>query len=491
MISKLFSFFGYKKQAATTRDRAGWFVEWAQGGTDTVSGEKIGNENALAIATVFACINNISTDIAKLPVKVFQKKGNRRVELDDHPLRRILDKHPNPEMTSMDYRQASTAHALGWGNGYSEIQRYTDGSIAGLYPLKPGKITIKRDDKSKRLFYEIFTDDGYRVDVWAENILHVHGLGFDGLQGYNVIRYARESLGLAKATEKFGASFFGNGTVPGGFLEHPKNLSPESQKNLINSLEGRYQGASKAHRIAVLEEGMKFTQNTIPPEESQFLETRQFSVPEICRWFRMPPHKVADLTRSTFSNIEEQNIDYVTDTLTPWLRRWEQAIWMRLLSEEEKNAGVYVEHVTEALLKGNIQGRYGAYQIAIGNNNNPAFMTVNEVRDRENLNPVPGGDELFTPASKEAGIVGPDEAVIDDMAARIYGREQQEFLHSQQKHGELFDADSFYEKFTPKQCEYISKVIAPLDVGINPIELIGKTQDEVKDILCTTKYSTV
>lgn len=487
MINKIMSYFGYEKKAATYRDTSGWFSDWIRGGGPTVSGINIGNDSALTIATVFACINNISTDVAKVPIKVFQKKNGKRVELDDHPLRYILDKQSNPYMTAMSYRQASTAHILGWGNLYSEIVRDSDGSIAELYPLSPSQTTLKRDKKSGRFYFETYSTEGQKFEIWAENILHVPGLGFDGYQGYNVIHYARESLGLAKATETFGSSYFGNGTSPGGYLEHPGQLSEAAQKNLLDSISKTHSGPEKAHKILLLEEGMKFNQSTIPPEESQFLETRQFSIPEICRWFRMPPHKVSDLSRATFSNIEEQSLEYVTDTLVPWFRRWEQAIWMKLLSEQEKRDGIYVEHVAEGLLRGNIQARYTAYQIAIGNNNNPGFMTINEIRERENLNPMFDGDELFTPQANDSSVG--DEAIVTDMAARIYKREQNELKASMEKHGEAFDLESFYEKFTQKQCEYIEKVTAPLNAEITAVELIGKTQDEIKEILCTTLYS--
>jgi len=493
MMTKILSYFGYTKEAATQRDTSGWFVDYVNGGVPTLSGEIVNNNNAMALSTVFACINNISTDVAKLPIKVFQKKDGVRREVSDHPLRRILDKQPNPKMTSMDFRQSITAHCLGYGNGYSFISKRLDGSVAWLSPLTPNRTTPKQDE-SGEMYYEVTTEKGVKDNIIADRVLHVHGLGFDGLLGYNVIQQARESLGLAKATEKFGASYFGNGTVPGGFLEHPSNLTDPAKQSLIKSMEKRHQGAENAHRITVLEEGMKFNQNTIPPEESQFLQTRQFSIPEICRWFRMQPHKVADLTRATFSNIEEQSLEYVTDTLTPWLRRWEQAIWCKLLTDQEREDGYYVEHIVEGLLRGNIQARYAAYQIAIGNNNNPGFMTINEIRERENLNPMDEGDDLFTPTPGNGIEQVPvkdeaEDAIVDDMASRISNVEKDALKASQEKHGDAFSTESFYEKFIPKQCEYIKKTISLLGIDLNPLELIGKTKEEIKEQLCLTMYS--
>jgi HK97 family phage portal protein len=343
------------------------------------SGVVVTNKTALNISTVFACIRNISEDVAKVPLKVYKKKGDEKERLTDHPLHRIVNYSPNPDMTAMDFRQTLTAHCLGWGNGYAEIVRTVLDEVDSLYPLPPDKVTPKRHDNGD-IYYEVQRDDGTVDRVRSENMLHIHGLGDDGLVGYNVIQYARENLGAAQAAETFGSTYFGNNTIIGGVLKHPGNLSEDAQKRLATSINEKYQGAENAHKIMVLEEAMDFTQTTIPPEQSQFLETRQFSVPEICRWFRMPPHKVHDLTRATFSNIEHEDLEYVKDCLTAWFKRWETEVWSQLLTEIEQRDGIFVEHTVEGLLRGDINSRYGAYQIALGNNNNPGFMTINEVR---------------------------------------------------------------------------------------------------------------
>jgi HK97 family phage portal protein len=471
--------------AATYKDKDGWFVDYMTGGTKTTSGERISNDSAMTIAAVYACINNIATDVAKLPIKVYQKKKGYRTEISDHPIRFLLDKQPNNTMTAMDFRQALTAHCLGWGNAYAEVGKDPlSGDVSVLRIITPDKIA-PQIDKDYGVTYKVTDSNNIQSVVKPEYILHIHGLGFDGVVGYNVIHQARESMGLAKATERFGSSFFGNGTVPGGFIEHPTSLTANARQNLIASIERRHQTAENAHKLMVLEEGMKFNKNTIPPEEAQFLETRQFSIPEICRWFRMPPHKIADLSRATFSNIEEQSIEYVTDTLMPWCRRWEQAIWMRLLSEQEKKDGIYVEHVLEGLLRGNIQARYIAYQVAIGNNNNPGFMTVNEIRERENLNPVEDGDELFTPQSAESPEDETvDDSILDDMASRIASRETQEIESAKKKYGDKFELAEFYKSFSPKQEQYIIKTLRPLNKCIVVSEFIGKTKEQIKELLC-------
>lgn len=397
-----------RKPSRPSNQALGRFGSWQEifVTTGTRSGVPVSNESALQISAVFACIRNISEDVAKVPLKMYRKTGNERERID-HPLFDLLNHQPNPEMGSMDFRQTLTAHALGWGNGYAEIQRNINGDVKALWPLHPKRVKPQRLENDQ-IVYEVTQDDGSIKNIRPDFMLHVKGLGDDGVIGYNVIQFARENLGLAKAAETFGGAYFGNNTVMGGVLKHPANLSKNAQDRLLRNIKDKHQGADKAHNLMILEEGMTFEKTVIPPEESQFLETRQFSVPEICRWFRMPPHKVADLQRATFSNIEHQDLEYVKDCLTAWFKRWEQSIWSKLLTDRDIQGGVYAEHSAEGLLRGDIQSRYQAYQIALGNNNNPGFMTINEVRALENLNPLDGGDELFSPQEHEYEELQPD-----------------------------------------------------------------------------------
>jgi len=360
------------------------------------SGVTITNKNAMNISTVFACIRNISEDVSKVPFKVYRKVGDEKERLPDHPLQKLLNFEPNSEMTAFSFRQTLTSQCLGWGNGYAEIVYDVLGNPAELNPLSPDKVSPQRNDNGQ-IYYVVTRGDGTQSKVRPKNILHLHGLGDDGLVGYNVINYAKDSMGLAKAAEIFGSTYFGSNTVLGGILKHPGSLSEEAKNRLAKNINEKYQGAGNAHKVMVLEEAMDFSTPVISPEASQFLETRQFSVTEICRWFRMPPHKVADLTRATFSNIEHQDLEYVKDCLTAWFKRWESEVWRQLLTDKDRRNGVFVEHTVEGLLRGDIGSRYKAYQISLGNNNNPGFMTINEVRRLENLDPMDGGDELFSP----------------------------------------------------------------------------------------------
>ena len=377
--------------------------------TKSSAGVTVTNQSSLSISTVYACIRNISEDVAKVPLKIYKKGPDSKDIQPKHPLHRLLNYQPNPEMTAMDFRQTMTAHCLGWGNAYAEIERNLGGEVTGLFPILPNRVKPNRSDTTDQIIYEVTDGKGNITNIPSDRMLHLRGLGDDGVVGYNVIQYARESLGLALAAETFGSTYFGNNTVIGGILKHPGNLSEDAQQRLSKSINAKYQGPDNAHKIMVLEEAMDFTQTVIPPEQSQFLETRQFSTPEICKWFRMPPHKVHDLSRATFSNIEHQDLEYVKDTLTAWFKRWELAIWWKLLTDREKSSGFFAEHTVEGLLRGDIGSRYSAYQISLGNNNNPGFMTINEVRALENLNPVDDGDELFSPQEPE-----PEPEIIEE-----------------------------------------------------------------------------
>lgn len=480
------------KWTASWRDTHGWFHTWVLDGATTVSGENVSNDGALRIATVYACINNISQDIAKLPFNVYQRQGDSNIKRGEHPLYNILHWRSNDKMSAVTFRQILTAHVLGWGNGYAEIERDVYNKVAGLLPLRPDRVT-PQVDTSGNVYYEVLLDNGEKKVLLPHEVFHIPGLGFDGLVGYNVIRYARECMGAARAAEKYGASFFGNGALPGGVLEHPGRLTEEAQKRLVDSWNVTHQGADKAHRIRVAEEGMKFNSISIPPEESQFLETREFTVPEICRWFRMPPHKVQDLRRATFSNIEQQSLEYVTDALQIWMVRWEQEAWRKLLTEAERAQGYFVEHVAEGLLRGDIKTRYEAY----AQGRQWGWLSVNEIRRLENMNPVEEGDQylvpmnMTTPEKLEQEPVETLEPVFDDMAARIYDNERRCVESSHNKHGDDFNHSRFVEKFLPKHRDYVNAVVSPLGIDIEIPLCCTKHEirDAIKHAVLDKRYS--
>ena len=293
-------------------------------------------------------------------------------------------------MTSFVFRETLMTHLLLWGNAYAQIIRNGKGEVIGLYPLMPNRMTVDRDAFGKICYrYQMQDSDAHtgktgNVTLKPSDVLHIPGLGFDGLVGYSPIAMAKNAIGLSIATEEYGARFFANGATPGGILEFPGTVkNPESIRESWNK---GFSG-NNAHKVAILEEGMKYTPISISPEQAQFLETRKFQIDEIARIFRVPPHMVGDLEKSSFSNIEQQSLEFVKYTLEPWIIRWEQSLNRALLSETEK-PDYFVKFNVDGLLRGDYQSRMNGYAIGIQN----GFMSPNDVRTLECLDLIP--DEL-------------------------------------------------------------------------------------------------
>jgi HK97 family phage portal protein len=351
------------------------------------SGVSVTENNAMQITAVGAAVRILSESIASLPLMLYARtKNGGRSKATWHPLFNILHDQPNPLMTAMTFRELLMSHVLLWGNGYAEIEWDNAGQIVGLWPLRPDVTTPLYDPVERELIYRTIIN-GEVLYLPAYRVLHIYGLGFDGIKGYSPISMYREAIGLAKATEKYGSKFFGSGAKPGGVLEHPNNLSEEAATRLRNSWNEMHSGLDNAHRVAVLEEGLTYKQIGLPPEDSQFLETRKFQIEEISRIYRVPPHMLGSLDRATFSNIEHQGIEFVTHTLRPWLVRTEQAISIRCLTNDERKK-YYSEHMADALLRGDTKSRYEAYAIARQN----GWLNADEIREKENMSPTPNGE---------------------------------------------------------------------------------------------------
>lgn len=354
------------------------------------SGKPVNERTAMQTTAVYACVRILAEAVASLPLHVYeyQDDGGKKL-VHDHPLYYLLHDEPNPEMTSFVFRETLMSHLLIWGNAYAQIIRDGAGRVLGLYPLLPDKMEVQRDDRGN-IFYvysrnsdenPMFKEYG-NIKLKAEDVLHIPGLGFDGLIGYSPIAMAKNAVGMTLACEEYGASFFANGANPGGVLEHPGVLKdPSKVRESWNSV---YRGVNNAHKIAVLEEGMKYQQIGIPPEEAQFLETRKFQINEIARLYRIPPHMVGDLDKSSFSNIEQQSLEFVKYTLDPWVIRWEQSLQRSLLLPGEKGK-YFIKLNVDGLLRGDYQSRMNGY--AVGRQN--GWFSANDIREMENMNPIP------------------------------------------------------------------------------------------------------
>jgi len=345
----------------------------------TDSGMNISETLSLNLSSVYACIQVLSQTIGSLPLLVYQRTTAGKNRAASHPLYLLLHDRPNPEMTSMCWRQTMLLHLCLWGNHYSEIERNSKGEVVALWPITPWRVNLRRKDGL--LVYTI-TTDRQPVDLPFRNILHIKGLSYDGLTGISPFLAAKEAIGLGLAAQKYAAKFFANDARPGGILEHPGQLSDEAAARLRKSFEKTHEGLDNKFRVAVLEEGMKFNAVGVPPEVAQLLETRKFAVAEIARYFRMPLHKISDLDRSTNNNIEHQAIEFVTDTIRPWLVNIEQELMCKLFSGE-----FFPEFLIEGLLRGDIKTRYEAY--AIGRQ--WGWLSADDIRERENMNRLPNG----------------------------------------------------------------------------------------------------
>ena len=369
---------------------AGSAYRFYMGGS--TAGKNVTERSAMQMTAVYSCVRVLSEAVASLPLHVYKYRSDGGKEKAiDHTLYRLLHDEPNPEMTSFVFRETLMTHLLLWGNAYAQVIRNGKGEVIALYPLMPNRMQVNRNEKGQ-LYYQYTTSsddaptmEGSTVVLMPEDVLHIPGLGFDGLVGYSPIAMAKNAIGLAMATEEYGAKFFANGAAPSGVLEHPGTLkNPDKVRESWNATFG---GSHNANKVAVLEEGMKYTPISISPEQAQFLETRKFQINEIARIFRVPPHMVGDLEKSSFSNIEQQSLEFVKYTLEPWLVRWEQSMVRSLLTPSEKQE-YFIKFNVDGLLRGDYASRMSGYATARQN----GWMSANDIRELENLDRIPAED---------------------------------------------------------------------------------------------------
>lgn len=360
----------------------------------STSGKQVTERSAMQMTAVYACVRILAEAIAGLPVHLYRYTENGGKEKAiDHPLYTILHDEPNPEMSSFVFRETLMTHLLLWGNAYAQIIRNGKGEVVALYPLMPNKMTVDRDEHGQLYYsYQRSNDEAIpesgKVILKSSDVLHIPGLGFDGLVGYSPIAMAKNAIGMAIACEEYGAKFYANGASPGGVLEHPGTI--KDPQKVREAWQSQFGGSQNSGKVAVLEEGMKYTPISISPNEAQFLETRKFQINEIARIFRVPPHMVGDLEKSSFSNIEQMSLEFVKYTLDPWVIRWEQALTRTLLTPDEK-ATYFIKYNVEGLLRGDYQSRMNGYATARQN----GWMSANDIRELENLDRIPaeeGGD---------------------------------------------------------------------------------------------------
>ena len=358
------------------------------------AGATVTPKTALTVSVYLACVKVLAEDVAKLPLIVYRNLGNEQKEAAvDHPAYYLLRKRPNPDMSSMNVREVMQAHTIGWGNGYAEIVR-AGTTPRALWPIHPSRVRPARDEEGN-LMYDVrgrdVTAPNAPVRLPAKDMLHIRGLGGDGITGYSLAAHLAHALGISMEAEKYASKFYANDARPGIALKHPSKMSPEAYKNLRTSWVKLHQGAGKAYEPAILEEGMDIDTYGINPDEAQFLETRQFQVEEICRPLRMLPQKVMHFLRLTYNNVEHLGIAYWQDTIEPWCVRWEEEIDTKLLDAEGDE--YFVQHRIQDQQRGDVRTRFTSYSTAVAG----GWMTRNEARLREGLPPLKGLDEPLVP----------------------------------------------------------------------------------------------
>ena len=383
----------FRSRDKPTNRTAGSSYAFFLGGS--TAGKMVTERSAMQMTAVYSCVRILAEAIAGLPLHLYTyKEDGGKEKAIGHPLYLLLHDEPNPEMSSFVFREALMTHLLLWGDAYAQIIRNGKGEVVALYPLMPNRMTVDRDSSGQLFYsYQMNNSDAPTMKTGTvilkpSDVLHIPGLGFDGLVGYSPIAMAKNAIGLAIATEEYGAKFFANGATPGGLLAYPGTVKdPDRVRESWNK---GFSGSQNAGKVAILEEGMKYTPISIAPEQAQFLETRKFQINEIARIFRVPPHMVGDLEKSSFSNIEQQSLEFVKYTLDPWVVRWEQSLSRALFTPEEKKQYFFKFNV-EGLLRGDYQSRMNGYATARQN----GWMSANDIRELENLDRIPaeeGGD---------------------------------------------------------------------------------------------------
>lgn len=377
----------FKSRDAPKNSTNGSQYQFFMGGS--TAGKRVNERSAMQMTAVYSCVRILSEAVASLPVQIYKyNESGGKEKVPDHPLSFLLHDEPNPEMSSFVFRETLMNHLLLWGNAYAQIIRNGKGEVVALYPLMPDRMEVDRDSASGQLYYEytMSNDDahtlkGSTVYLKPQDVLHIPGLGFDGLVGYSPIAMAKNAIGLAIATEEYGSKFFANGAQPSGVLEHPGTIKDPTR--VRDSWTKTFGGSSNSNKVAVLEEGMHYTPISVEPNAAQFLETRKFQVSEIARMFRVPPHMIGDLEKSSFNNIEQQSMEFVKYTLDPWIIRWEQSLQRSLLLPQEKKE-YFIKFNVDGLLRGDYKSRMEGYSIGRQN----GWLSANDIRELENMNPI-------------------------------------------------------------------------------------------------------
>jgi HK97 family phage portal protein len=370
----------------TTKDDQYPASSYVGGAGRTSSGVYIDADNMLQIATCWACTRFLSQTAAMLPWDL-KRRTDRGYEVQTyHPIHYLISSRPNPEWSSFQFRETLMHWALRYGNGYAEIERSEGGRPVAIWPLHPRRVRVMRRDDNGQLIYEI---DGGKAYIPFEDMFHLRGMG-EGPVGLSVVAYAAQSFGWARAAQIFGSSFFRQGGNPSGVVSMKRSLSPEAMTQMRQDFRKLYGGASGSNGVMFLDMEMEYTPISVPPDKGQFIQTNEYLIGEICRWFGVPPHKVYDLSHATFSNIEHQSIEVVMDSIAPWSKRFEDEADYKLLGQNRRSLSSRID--LRELLRADTATRMNYLQGL----RNIGAINVNEIRESEGLNGIGPDGEKYT-----------------------------------------------------------------------------------------------
>ena len=395
MFNKIKSFFIRSEDTSDLKTPNKWLIHLL-GGNETYSGEQVTTKEAMNIAAVYACVRILSNHVAMLPLQLFRNKGGKRIRASDHEIARIIEFRPNPYMTPFQFKQTMESHRQLYGNAFAEIEYSKTGYPKALWILNPTqtKVVCEKDANGnvKRYLVQTLLPNGQTVYLKYESVLHIKGISTDGLNGKSPIEVARETIGIQIAGQKFTGQFYQNGTMSSGVLKVPQQLKPEAKEIIRQEWEKFNKGLDNSHRVAILDAGLDYQALGIKQSDAQYIETQKFSVAEIARIYNVPLHMLADLERATFSNIEQQSLEFVRDTLSPLLISWEQELAYQLMTEDEFFSNkYYFKFNLNSLLRGDSQARANYYEKMM----HLGIYSINEVRELEDKDKIENGDKHY------------------------------------------------------------------------------------------------
>lgn len=418
-LDKMLGVFGLSRRS-TLMTPDSWMWE-AFGASRTGSGVDVSPESAMRLSAVWAAVRLISETVSTLPLHVYQRTESGLGQRADTNRVAQLLANPSPMLSGMAFREVLQGHVLLWGNAYAAILRNGAGEPVELVPVLPQFVRVSLTARRRLVYDVVLPGNNLPIRLDQADMIHVAGLSFDGIKGLSVVRYAAQAIGLGIAAEAYGATFFGNASQPAGYISVPEKLTKEQAQVLREQWQSIYGGTANAHKTAVIPGNGKFEKITIPNNEAQFLESRKFQITDIARWFRVPPHMIGDLERATFSNIEHQSLEFVQHCIRPWLVRWEQELNRKLFPPVPVALGqgdeivtgpspFYAEFNVDGLLRGDLKTRSDYYVKA----RQWGWLSVNDIRRKENLPPVDGGDVYLSPLNMQPLSDRPDDGEDDD-----------------------------------------------------------------------------